>query len=70
MKGILQEMRAIINAYRSSYETSLAIESAPGLAEVFDPAYEIPTDSLEKRIRYQDAQHILQTFDADCSKVS
>jgi len=47
-KGILQELRSIINAHRPSYDTSLTISSAPGLAEVFDPAYEIPTETKER----------------------
>src|SRR3712207_2741020 len=46
--GILRELRDIIGAYSPSYKTTLAITSAPGLAEVFDPAYEIPTEPKEK----------------------
>jgi Cdc6-like AAA superfamily ATPase len=46
--GILQELRDIIGAYSPSYKTTLAITSAPGLAEVFNPAYEIPTEPKEK----------------------
>ena len=41
-KGILPELRAIINMLLiPSYATSLTILTAPGLAEVFDPKYEI-----------------------------
>jgi len=46
--GILRELRDIIGAYRPSYNTTLTITSAPGLAEVFDPGYEIPTEHKEK----------------------
>jgi hypothetical protein len=47
-KGILPELRWIINLHIPSYDTSLKELEAPGLAEVFDPAYEIPTKSKEK----------------------
>jgi Cdc6-like AAA superfamily ATPase len=50
-RGILQDLRSIINTYRPSYDTSLTISSAPGLAEVFDPSYEIPTEAKEKLYR-------------------
>jgi Cdc6-like AAA superfamily ATPase len=41
---ILPEARSIINSQISaSYDTVLLIHSAPGLADVFDPEYEIPT---------------------------
>jgi len=46
--GILRELRDIIGAYSPSYKTTLEITSAPGLAEVFDRGYEIPTESKEK----------------------
>src|SRR5215210_911232 len=46
--GILLDLRDIIGAYRPSYDTTLTIKSAPGLAEVFVPAYEIPTEPKEK----------------------
>lgn len=47
--GILPELRSIINQRLiPSYDTTLTKLTAPGLAEVFDPAYEIPTESKEK----------------------
>jgi hypothetical protein len=45
---IVPELRSIINRRLPSYTTSLTISTAPGLAEVFDPAYEITTESKEK----------------------
>jgi hypothetical protein len=54
-KGILSELRLIIdNDLKPSYETNLQISSAPGLAEVFDPAYEITTESRSKLRRLLD----------------
>jgi len=47
-KGILPELRSTINERLPSYDTALKISTAPGLAEVFDPAYEITTESKEK----------------------
>lgn len=62
-KGILPELRSIVNNYLPSYNTSLTIpvasnltEVAPGLAEVFDPAYEIITESRDK------LEHLLGTM--------
>jgi GTPase SAR1 family protein/membrane protein implicated in regulation of membrane protease activity len=46
--GILRDLRDIIGEYMPSYDTTLKITSAPGLAEVFDPAYEISTEPKEK----------------------
>jgi membrane protein implicated in regulation of membrane protease activity len=50
-KRILSELRLIIaDDLEPSYETTLTISDAPGLAEVFDPAFEITTES-RSRIR-------------------
>lgn len=50
-KGIKSELRAIINAeMKPRYALKLSVRTAPGLAEVFDPAYEIPTESKEDLI--------------------
>lgn len=47
--GILPELRSIINIQLiPSYDTTLTKLNAPGLAEIFDPVYEIPTESKEK----------------------
>jgi hypothetical protein len=54
-KGILSELRLIIdNDLKPSYETNLRISSAPGLAEVSDPTYEITTESRSKVRRLLD----------------
>jgi hypothetical protein len=43
-RGIKPELRAIINEELTpSYDLNLSIKTSPGLGEVFDPAYEIPT---------------------------
>lgn len=48
-KGILPEIREIINEQLTpSYDLKLKSLSAPGLSEVFDPLYEIPTESKKK----------------------
>lgn len=45
-KGMLPFMRTLLNEYLApSYSTQLAIRRAPGLSEVFDPIYQIPTQS-------------------------
>jgi len=52
VNGIIPELRLTINMYRQpSYETILSQLSAPGLAEVFDPSYEIPTESKRKLLQ-------------------
>ncbi len=48
-RGIKAEIRSIINARLTpSYSSNLGVRSAPGLAEVFDPSYEISTDAKKK----------------------
>lgn len=48
-KGILPEIRELINEQLNpSYDLKLKQLSAPGLSEVFDPLYEIPTKSKKK----------------------
>ena len=48
-KGILPEIRELINEQLTpSYDLKLKQLSAPGLSEVFDPLYEIPTESKKK----------------------
>lgn len=48
-EGILPNLRYIINMQLTpSYDASLTTLTAPGLTEVFEPAYEIPTESKEK----------------------
>lgn len=48
-KGILPEIRVIINEQLTpSYDLKLKPLMAPGLSEVFDPLYEIPTESKKK----------------------
>jgi hypothetical protein len=50
-KGVGSELRAIVNSEKEpSYATNLSVTNAPGLAEVFDAAYEIPTHSRRKVI--------------------
>lgn len=50
-RGVKSELRAIINAeLEPSYDTNLSVRAAPGLAEIFDPAYEIPTASKDKLV--------------------
>ena len=45
-KGMLPFMRTLLNEYLApSYSTQLSIRRAPGLSEVFDPIYQIPTQS-------------------------
>ena len=45
-KGMLPFMRTLLNEYLApSYSTLLSIRRAPGLSEVFDPIYQIPTQS-------------------------
>jgi len=52
-KGILPELRLTIGTYlRPSYETILPTIAAPGLSEVFDPAFEISTEP-KKQLRQQ-----------------
>ena len=46
--GILRDLRVIIGEYHPSYETTMKITSARGLAEGFDSAFEIPTEPKEK----------------------
>jgi len=55
-RGILPELRLIINNYLTSYDMVLPISGAPGLAEVFYPAYEITTESREM------LRHLLDTM--------
>lgn len=53
-KEILRELRLAINTHlKPSYETFLSVISAPGLAEVFNPAYEheISTESKGQLLR-------------------
>jgi hypothetical protein len=51
-RGIKSELRAIINAEtQPNYSSQLSVRKAPGLAEVFDPAYEIPTESKDKVVQ-------------------
>jgi Cdc6-like AAA superfamily ATPase len=48
-KGILPEIRPLINDHlKSQYSITLSELDAPGLAEVFDPAYEIVTKNKNK----------------------
>jgi len=48
-KGILPEIRELINEQLTpSYDLKLKQLSAPGLSEVFDPLYEIPTEKKKK----------------------
>jgi hypothetical protein len=47
-KGIIRELRSIINKHLASYDTSLAITTTRGLAQGFDPDQEITTKSTEK----------------------
>ena len=48
-KGILPFLRAYLNDQtQRSYGRILTIEGAPGLSELFDPAYEIPTDATDR----------------------
>lgn len=45
-KSMLPFMRTLLNEYLApSYSTLLSIRKAPGLSEVFDPVYQIPTQS-------------------------
>ena len=45
-KGMLPFMRTLLNEYLApSYNTKLSIRRAPGLSEVFDPIYQIRTQS-------------------------
>src|SRR5829696_6821993 len=51
-KGMLPELRSIINArLEPRYETSLTVPFPPGLAEVFNPEYEISTEPKERLYR-------------------
>jgi hypothetical protein len=51
-RGVKSELRAIINAEsKPNYSSKLSVRTAPGLAEVFDPAYEIPTESKDRVVR-------------------
>jgi hypothetical protein len=52
INGILPELRLVINAQLDlSYATSLPLLAAPGLAEVFNPTHEIPTESKNNLLR-------------------
>ena len=45
-KSMLPFIRTLLNEYLApSYSTQLSIRRAPGLSEVFDPVYQIPTQS-------------------------
>jgi hypothetical protein len=44
-KALLPELRSAINFALPSYETYLTISNAPGLAEVFEPEFIIPTEA-------------------------
>lgn len=46
--GILRDLREIIGEYRPSYETTLRITRSGGLAQGFDPSFEIPTENKRK----------------------
>jgi len=48
-KGMLPELRAIINTHlRPRYDTVLNVPVPPGLAEVFNPEYEIGTEPKDR----------------------
>jgi hypothetical protein len=46
---VRQEVRALIDCHSNpSYELQLTVSNAPGLAEVYNPAYDISTSAVEK----------------------
>jgi hypothetical protein len=48
-KGLLPELRTYINKRTAEdYSKSISYLSAPGLSEIFDPQYEIPTKAKER----------------------
>jgi Cdc6-like AAA superfamily ATPase len=47
-KGIIRELRSIINKHLASYDTSLAISTTRGLAQGFDLDHEITTKSTKQ----------------------
>lgn len=52
MNGIIPELRLKIDLFRQpSYDVVLPLLSTPGLGEVFDASYEIPTNSKSRLLR-------------------
>jgi hypothetical protein len=54
-KGILPELRLLVNqGLDKAYSTELNVSASPGLSEVFDPVWEVPTEAKKQLMRLFD----------------